>query len=353
MIRFILALSLLAVSLGAPSLVAEAQSPRVHVVKPGETLYRIATTNGITVDALKAFNGLTSNLIEVGQRLRLPASAQAPSTPQPIPQTPASSEPLRQPVQPVQIPTTQTRPRDPAPASAPRARLHTVERGETLFRIALRYDTTVEALRQLNGIQGDAIEVGQRLRVTEGGGRTTASGRVRPIASDRTWSTTRTTVPADLVHFTQPGETLYSIAAQYGFTLDEIVSRNAVNTAPLPPGTMLTLPEPVDPAEAAARTLPPLLDSGLALVFPDVMQGRPTASGESYDPLDFTASHREFAFGTVLLVTNPINGRSTFVRVTDRGPVSQAYLMELSAAAATALDLDPNIARMVEIRALP
>ena len=180
-----------------------------------------------------------------------------------------------------------------------------------------------------------------------------ASGSVRPIASDRTWSTERTTVAADLVHFTEPGETLYSIAAQYGFSLDALVTRNAVNTAPLAPGTMLTLPEPVDPAEAAARTLPPLLDSGLALVFPDVMQGRATSSGETYDPLDFTASHRELAFGTILLVTNPANGRSTFVRITDRGPVSQAYLMELSAGAATALDLDPNDALQVEIRALP
>ena len=52
-------------------------------------------------------------------------------------------------------------------------------------------------------------------------------------------------------------------------------------------------------------------------------------------------------------LNNPASGRSTFVRVADRGPVSRAYLVELSAAAATALDLDPNAARRVELRLLP
>ena len=83
------------------------------------------------------------------------------------------------------------------------------------------------------------------------------------------------------------------------------------------------------------------------------MRGRPTESGEPYDPLAFTLSHRTLPFGTVVLVTNPASGRSTFARVTDRGPVSRSYLVELSAAAATALSLDPNAARRVEIRSLP
>jgi len=44
----------------------------VHVVQPGETLYRIALRYGTTVEAVKAANGLTSNTIYVGQRLRIP-----------------------------------------------------------------------------------------------------------------------------------------------------------------------------------------------------------------------------------------------------------------------------------------
>ncbi|NNF58775.1 MAG: septal ring lytic transglycosylase RlpA family lipoprotein, partial [Rhodothermaceae bacterium] len=81
--------------------------------------------------------------------------------------------------------------------------------------------------------------------------------------------------------------------------------------------------------------------------------GRPLASGQDYDPTELTASHRTLPFGTVILVTNPASGRSTFVRVMDRGPVSQSYLIELSAQAAQVLALDPNAARRVELRMLP
>ena len=63
-----------------------------------------------------------------------------------------------------------------------------------------------------------------------------------------------------------------------------------------------------------------------------------------------TIANRTLPFGTVVLVTNPASGRSTFARVTDRGPVSRSYLIELSAAAATALELDPNAARRVDVR---
>jgi rare lipoprotein A len=83
------------------------------------------------------------------------------------------------------------------------------------------------------------------------------------------------------------------------------------------------------------------------------MAGRPLASGAPYDPAALTASHRTLPLGTVVLVTNPSRGRSTFVTIADRGPVSQSYLLELSEAAAEVLDLDPNAARRVELHLLP
>ena len=133
-----------------------------------------------------------------------------------------------------------------------------------------------------------------------------------------------------------------------------MLASNALTTAPLEPGTPLVLPRAVDPRLAVeSRTQPEPDTVGLALVYPDVMRGRPLASGQDYDPTQLTASHRTLPFGTVVLVTNPASGRSTFVRIMDRGPVSQSYLIELSAQAAQVLALDPNAARRVEIRMLP
>lgn len=342
-----------------------------HVVQAGETLYRIARSNSMTVERLQRLNGLEGTDIRVGQTLRLtdrvpmPDRTTAP-TPTPTP-TPGGETGVRVPdrptvdATPVPIPTDQT-PRPDTAAPAATGRVHVVEPGETLFRIALRYNTDVDALRRLNGIQGDRIEIGQRLVVSgEGaapvaGGSPAASPGGRPLlrlTQPREWSLTNTTVPADLVHFVEPGETLYSIASSLRIPVRELAAENSLSTAPLQPGVVLYLPYAVDPALADARPLPPPAAVGLALVYPDVMRGRPTASGEAYDPLTFTASHRDYPLGTVLLVSNPASGRSTFVRVIDRGPVSQSYLLELSAAAATALELDPNAARQVELRELP
>jgi LysM repeat protein len=345
----------------------------LYVVQAGDTLYRIARAHNMTVDRLRRLNEVVDDYISVGQALRLtdrvplpprgvaPPAGARPGTPTvAIPNRPTPDRPA---------PPTARPPAPPAGAAT-----HVVATGETLFRIAQRYGMPVGELRRLNVIQGDAIQVGQRLTVVPAPGaappisggvatsrptpdRSTATAPVRAepirLTPPRAWSTTDTTVPADLAHFVEPGETLYSIAASYGFPLDALVAGNALSTAPLEPGTILYLPAPVDPAWAAARTLPDVAETGLALVYPDVLAGRPTASGEAYDPLALTASHRDLPLGTVLLVTNPASGRSTFVRVADRGPVSRAYLVELSAAAATALDLDPNAARRVELRLLP
>ena len=70
-------------SLASPVL---GQDERVHVVRTGETLFRISQQYGVSVPDLSAWNGLTANTIEVGQRLRLqgpaaPAASAAPAAP--------------------------------------------------------------------------------------------------------------------------------------------------------------------------------------------------------------------------------------------------------------------------------
>ncbi len=77
----------------------------------------------------------------------------------------------------------------------------------------------------------------------------------------------------------------------------------------------------------------------MASFYGEAFRGRPTASGEAFDPDELTAAHRTLPFGTCLRVENLGNGRSVRVRVTDRGPYAKGRLIDVSEAAARALDL--------------
>jgi peptidoglycan lytic transglycosylase len=77
---------------------------------------------------------------------------------------------------------------------------------------------------------------------------------------------------------------------------------------------------------------------GTASFYGNAHRGVRTASGERYDPDALTAAHRTLPFGTRLRVTNVANGRSVVVRVNDRGPFIASRTLDLSLAAARALD---------------
>jgi rare lipoprotein A len=62
-----------------------------------------------------------------------------------------------------------------------------------------------------------------------------------------------------------------------------------------------------------------------------------TASGEAYSPTKLTAAHRTLPFGTMVRVTNLANGRTTVVRINDRGPFVKNRVIDLSQAAAQQL----------------
>lgn len=62
--------------------------------------------------------------------------------------------------------------------------------------------------------------------------------------------------------------------------------------------------------------------------------GRPTASGERFDPEQLTAAHRTLPFGTQVKVTNAGSGKSVVVEINDRGPFHGNREIDLSKAAA-------------------
>jgi len=73
---------------------------------------------------------------------------------------------------------------------------------------------------------------------------------------------------------------------------------------------------------------------GKASFYAKKFTGRRTANGERLHHDSLTCAHRTFPFGTMLKVTNPANGQSVIVRVTDRGPYVKGRIIDLSVRAA-------------------
>lgn len=100
----------------------------------------------------------------------------------------------------------------------------------------------------------------------------------------------------------------------------------------------------------ATSTLPPPpsiqpVETGLASWYGHPYHGRPAADGEIYDMERLTAAHRTLPFGTCVLVTNLTNQKTVEVRIIDRGPFVDGRIVDLSHAAAKAIDLiGPGVA---------
>jgi rare lipoprotein A len=92
------------------------------------------------------------------------------------------------------------------------------------------------------------------------------------------------------------------------------------------------------------------IERGTASWYGPGFHGRDTASGERYDMHAMTAAHRTLPFGTIVEVRNLSNGLTTRVRINDRGPFAKNRIIDLSHAAARAIEMiGPGTAR-VELR---
>ena len=67
-----------------------------------------------------------------------------------------------------------------------------------------------------------------------------------------------------------------------------------------------------------------------ASYYHDKFNGRKTASGIKFDNNKYTAAHKKLPFGTLVKVTNEVNGKSVIVEITDRGPYSRAREIDLT-----------------------
>jgi rare lipoprotein A (peptidoglycan hydrolase) len=97
------------------------------------------------------------------------------------------------------------------------------------------------------------------------------------------------------------------------------------------------------PAQPMAKKSSPveatLPQTGQASWYGAQHQGKQTASGSIYDQASLTAAHATLPFGSKIKVTNLANGKSVEVEITDRGPFAENRIIDLSQAAAKALDI--------------
>lgn len=103
----------------------------------------------------------------------------------------------------------------------------------------------------------------------------------------------------------------------------------------LPERAKISLPEPAQQvANNRRRTF-----QGIASFYGRGFAGRPTATGERFNPEAMTAAHRSLPFGTRVRVTNTRNGRSVVVRINDRGPFIRGRIIDVSTGAARNLGM--------------
>lgn len=153
-----------------------------YTVKSGDTLWKIANANGITVDEIKSANNLSSNALTIGQVLYIPKNN--------------NNENIS-------------------------SNTYTVKSGDNLYKIANQFNTTVTELRRLNNLNSDILQIGQVLKVP-----TTESNNI----SNET------------IYTVKSGDNLYKIANQFGVTVSAIMSRNNLSNSNLSIGQKLIIP---------------------------------------------------------------------------------------------------------------
>ena len=113
-----------------------------------------------------------------------------------------------------------------------------------------------------------------------------------------------------------------------------------------------TIPEPAPPPESTSGPSPSspgaatpspheggtVYEEGKASWYGAPFHGRQASDGETYNMYKFTAAHRTLPFNTMVRVTNMTNGKSTTVRITDRGPFVDNRIIDLSYAAAKQIE---------------
>lgn len=140
-----------------------------YIVKKGDSLWSISKKFNTSVDKLKEDNNLKSNLLQIGQKLIINDNDNSDN-------------------------------------------YYIVKAGDTLYKIANMYNTSVNNLKQTNNLNSDLLQIGQKL-----------------------------TIPSQNIYTVKSGDTLYSIAMKYGTTVDSLKNKNNLTSNIITVGQKLSI----------------------------------------------------------------------------------------------------------------
>ena len=170
--------------IGVPYTPPEGLITNTYVVQKGDTLYSIANKLGTTVSELKKENNLTSNTLQIGEVLRIPTKE----------------------------------------IYEEEENIYIVKKGDSLYSIANKYNTTVDELKRINNLTSNILSISQVLK----------------LPSDKASNVEK---EENTISYTvQKGDSLYSIARKYDTTIDRIKDLNNLTTNLLSIGQVLLIP---------------------------------------------------------------------------------------------------------------
>ena len=158
---------------------------QTYTVKPGDTLYGISNQFGVSVTELAELNGIKGSILQVGTVLKIPSKE--------------GSNPSNM-------------------------FMYTVKKGDNLYSIAKKYNTTVNAIVNLNYLKNNNLEIGQILRIPE------------------TYMNEYEMILPDYKNYTvKKGDTLYSIAKANNVDVDTLMKDNSLSSNNLSIGKTLKI----------------------------------------------------------------------------------------------------------------
>ncbi|HAO6519565.1 TPA: 1,4-beta-N-acetylmuramoylhydrolase [Listeria monocytogenes] len=185
---------------------------KIYTVVKGDSLWRIANNNKVTIANLKAWNNLKSDFIYPGQKLKVSAGSTSNTN--------------------TSKPSTNTNTSKPSTNTNTNAKVYTVAKGDSLWRIANNNKVTIANLKAWNNLKSDFIYPGQKLKISAGS--TTNTNTAKPSTNNPSNSTVKT-------YTVKKGDSLWAISRQYKTTVDNIKAWNKLTSNMIHVGQKLTI----------------------------------------------------------------------------------------------------------------